>query len=188
MKKVAKKYTIYLTIGIISVFAVIIGGTYAIFRKITIQNTTNIMSTLDCINISITGNNSALSLNNSYPLTDTEGLKQTPYRFTVKNNCDTYVEYQIVMSVVNTSNITNKDYVKVDIDGIKSNRKKKISELIEEPQQGLPGYLNNYTLINNSFESSVSHVYNFRMWLNGENEAIWNDNTIVNQSLTVNYQ
>ena len=109
MKKVAKKYTIYLTIGIISVFAVIIGGTYAIFRKITIQNTTNIMSTLDCINISITGNNSALSLNNAYPLTDKEGLKQTPYRFTVKNNCDTHVEYQIVMSVVNTSKLPIKN-------------------------------------------------------------------------------
>ncbi len=185
MKKLSIKYKFYIIIGITFLATAVIGGTYAIFRKATAQESTNVVSTLDCVDVSITGNNSALSLNNAYPLTYQEGMAQTPYRFTVENNCNTFVRYQIVMSVVNTTTITNKEYVKADLDGLTYNKNKKISELIEEPQQGLVGYLNNYTLINSSFDGDESHVYNFRMWLNGDNENIWEDENIANQSITV---
>ncbi|MDD4796029.1 MAG: hypothetical protein PHG03_05715, partial [Bacilli bacterium] len=184
MKTTAKQYKIYLTIGIIALFTAIFSATYAIFRKSATQTSNNMISTLDCINISITGNTDALSLT-SYPMTDTEGSTQLPYRFTVKNECSTYVEYQIIMSVEQSSTITNKDYIKIDLDGLKSNKRVLLSELTEESQPALTGYKNNYTLLTNSFNGEKSHVYNFRMWLNGENENIWTDESIKNQSLSV---
>ncbi|MDD4795909.1 MAG: hypothetical protein PHG03_05085, partial [Bacilli bacterium] len=184
MKTTAKQYKIYLTIGIIAILAVIFSATYAIFRKSATQTSNNMISTLDCINISITGNTDALSLT-SYPMTDTEGSTQLPYRFTVKNNCSTYVEYQIIMSVEQSSTITNKDYIKIDLDGLKSNKRVLLSELTEEPQPALTGYKNNYTLLSNSFNGEESHIYNFRMWLSGEDETIWIDDSIKDQSLSV---
>ncbi|MFA7064786.1 MAG: hypothetical protein WC177_04750, partial [Bacilli bacterium] len=173
MKTTAKKYKIYLTIGIIALLAVIFIATYAVFRKSTTQTSENMISTLDCIDISIEGDTDALNLTNSYPMTDQEGTTQIPYRFTVKNNCNTFVEYQIIMSVETSSTITNKEYVKIDLDGLTSSRKLLLSELTEEPQPALTGYQNNYTLLTSSFNGAEEHVYNFRMWLNGDNEDIW---------------
>ncbi|NLL01913.1 MAG: hypothetical protein GX265_02700, partial [Mollicutes bacterium] len=169
MKKVSSRYTIYLIMGITVIITTIIGCSYAIFRKATSQNSTNVISTLDCVEVSIVGNNDALNIQNGYPLTYGEAMKTQPYRFTVENQCNTYVEYQIVMSVVSTT-ISNNEYVKVDLDGLTYNKNKMLSELIEEPQQGLVGYLNNYTLITSAFDGNESHVYNFRMWLNADNE------------------
>ncbi|MFA6777883.1 MAG: hypothetical protein WCR80_05580, partial [Bacilli bacterium] len=185
MKTTAKKYKIYLTIGIIALLAVIFIATYAVFRKSTTQTSENMISTLDCIDISIEGDTDALNLTNSYPMTDQEGTTQIPYRFTVKNNCNTFVEYQIIMSVETSSTITNKEYVKIDLDGLTSSRKLLLSELTEEPQPALPGYENNYTLLTSSFNGAEEHVYNFRMWLNGDNESIWTDDTIKDQKLSV---
>ena len=185
MRTLSFKYRVYMIIGIIILATVIMGGTYAIFRKVTTQNSTNIVSTLDCVDVSIVGNSNTLNLHNAYPLTYVEAMETQPYRFTVRNNCNTYVKYQIVMSVVNTTTITNREYVKIDLDGLTYNKNKKLSELIEEPQQGLVGYLNNYTLVTSAFDGNESHVYNFRMWLNADNEDIWEDETITNQNITV---
>ena len=185
MNTTAKQYKIYLTIGIIALFAVIFSATYAIFRISATQSSENMISTLDCIDISITGNTDALSLTNSYPMNDAEGSTQLPYRFTVQNNCSTFVEYQIIMSVEQSSTITNKEYIKIDLDGLKSNKRVLLSELTEEPQPALTGYKNNYTLLSNSFNGEESHVYNFRMWLNGDNENIWTDESIKDQTLSV---
>ena len=90
-------------------------------------------------------------------------VTQLPYRFTVKNECSTYVEYQIIMSVEQSSTITNKDYIKIDLDGLKSNKRVLLSELTEEPQPALTGYKNNYTLLSSSFSGEESHVYNFKI-------------------------
>lgn len=185
MKNIKRKYLLYLIPGILSLVLVIFLVTYAIWRVSTPQNSTNIISTIDCVNVSITGNNVALTLNNAYPMTNKEGQASTPYRFTVKNNCNTNIEYQIVMSVLNTTTLLNKEYVKVDIDGLKSNRAKTLSNLPENTISGLTGYLNNYTLVSNSLGSNESHVYNFRMWLNGDDENIWNENNINNLKFNV---
>ncbi|MDD2504987.1 MAG: hypothetical protein PHF21_01795 [Bacilli bacterium] len=185
MKHIKKKYLLYMILGIITVFSVIIFGTLAIFRASKTQSSSNVISTLSCINVSITGNNSSLTLNNTYPILDSEGVTITPYTFTVKNNCDNNIQYQIIMSIQNSTTITNKDYVKIDLDGPAENRKQILTNIPIDTVSGLTGYQSNYTLTSHSFEPNESHIYNFRMWLNGENEAIWNDNSITNKTMSV---
>ena len=58
-----------------------------------------------------------INLFNTYPISDGEPLEKTPYTFTMKNNCDNYIEYYVIASVINTGNQVNSKYVKVSLLG-----------------------------------------------------------------------
>ena len=86
-----KKKIIVLT-GLIVFMLVAFGGfTYAIFTNSKSQEGSNSVSTYNCLDIQITGEEE-INLDNAFPIEDAEGLLQTPYKFKVKNKCNHYVK------------------------------------------------------------------------------------------------
>ena len=84
----------------------VIGATFAswlITNKQTNFNTIN----SSCINVSFGSGNGSISLQNTAPMTDAQGLATTGYTFTLRNNCNTEVAYQLNLDIFNVANQTN---------------------------------------------------------------------------------
>ena len=88
-----------------------IGATYAIFTTSTAQEDTNTIETLECLELEFSNQKNVISLINTYPMTDERGSKNTPYTFTLTNNCGTYLEYSVGLAI-NGDNTLEDKYVK----------------------------------------------------------------------------
>ena len=107
------------TIAIISVVALLlllIGVTYAYWLVTKTQTSQNLVSSA-CLDITLENESAAINLTSQYPATDVEGMKLTPYTFIVTNNCNTSVEYQVVLESAGTeANAVSPSAIKVALD------------------------------------------------------------------------
>ena len=99
---------------IVGILCSILGVSYALFIK-NLSGSNNNSLTATCFNVTFTDQNN-IGLTSTYPLLDKDGKKLTPYEFTITNNCDTYVKYDINLEVLKTSTLTNMDYIKLMLD------------------------------------------------------------------------
>ena len=87
-----KKRNIYLTGLFILVVLILVGVSYAYLKKSVVQSGSNDLNTLTCFEFSLAdtdAENTGISLVNEYPVPDSEGLLNEPYKFTITNNCTT---------------------------------------------------------------------------------------------------
>lgn len=115
MKKITKKYIIIFSLLILLSVLSLVGITYASIQRNRTQSSNNVISTLSCLSISLVDEENFISLTNAYPISDEEGMKQTPYSFKVKNNCDYKVEIAVLFEPT-TSSTLNDQYLKVSFD------------------------------------------------------------------------
>ncbi len=167
---------------VLGVLIGVVGVSYAFWRASFSSKNDNSL-TATCFNVSFTDQNN-ISIEKAYPLLDKDGKKLTPYEFTITNNCDSYAKYDINLEVLNTSTLTNMDYIKLMLD------------------DGTPALVSSYnvttkTLSNAStaykistgyLDAKESKTYNLRLWLDenvtGETEGVQN-NTFTSK-ITVN--
>jgi len=97
-EKLKNKKVVYTIIGIISLLLVVIGITYAYWLVTKSQQGENVISS-GCLDISLNGTND-ITLSDQFPMSDEDGMKLTPYEFTVTNNCNTSVDYQIALEAI----------------------------------------------------------------------------------------
>ncbi|MBQ6686987.1 MAG: hypothetical protein IJN03_00500 [Bacilli bacterium] len=88
------KKTVITVTSIVAVLLVIIGVTYAYWLVTKTQTNQNIISS-GCLDISLSGEKNDIELQDQFPLSDEDGMKLTPYEFTVTNNCTTSVDYYV---------------------------------------------------------------------------------------------
>ena len=97
----------------------IIGVSYAWFKLYLSQSENNIMASRTCFDVSLTEDTSKIDVTDAYPLTDKAGLKETPFTFTLKNNCSTYIKAYITIDSINrtstSSSYLNDNYIKVNL-------------------------------------------------------------------------
>ncbi len=169
MKK--KHKIILLVIGIFLIISLMISLSYAYYIFGVSQTSTNVLRT-DCFEITYTEDN-AINLSDTISLTDEEAYELTPYHFTIKNVCNTVMEYDINIETLNASTI-NLNAVAVRLD----NRKKKILGSIANNDSSL--------IVNNTISSSSKTIYNNLLKPNEEksfNLRIWVDeDALVEQS------
>lgn len=186
MNITAKKYIIYIVTGIILLLVSVFAVTYSFLKTEITQEEANVFTTLDCMEVSITGVSDELNLANLYPITDAQGLNTVPYTFKVVNKCHTYVEYKIIMSLIDTSTLTNENYIKVSLNGPKNLKASSIDALEKETSTMIiENTIHNYVLLKGHFENMEEHTYDYRMWLNSNNENIWTDESIANKNINV---
>ena len=107
------KKTVITVISIVAVLLVIIGVTYAYWLVTKTQTNQNVISS-GCLDISLSGEKNDIELIDQFPLSDTEGMKLTPYEFTVTNNCSTSVDYQVNLeSIGDSTNAIKASAIKV---------------------------------------------------------------------------
>ena len=84
LEKEKNKRKIYISL-LVSVIC-IIGVSYAFFTMYLRQADNNSMTALSCFTSTLTEENSALNLENEFPISDENGMKKTPFTFKVTNN------------------------------------------------------------------------------------------------------
>ena len=99
-KKVNRfKNQIVLTgIAVVAVVVSMIGGSYAIFSSSSTAGEYNVLKAGNLEVSYVEGENGygdVLSLNGAYPMSDSDGIKQTPYRFNITNTGDIPLDYRI---------------------------------------------------------------------------------------------
>ena len=159
----------------LAVVLVMSGVSYAIFTSYSSQSDANTLAA-SCMDLEFNGQNE-INLLNTYPISEGEALEQTPYTFTIKNNCDNYIEYYVIASVISTTNKVDSKYVKVSLLGDNDLNGAVINTLesIATPQN-----LSKYSISENyilkrgdGITKDESRTFNFRMWLDSNNSEIW---------------
>ena len=93
------KKTIIAIISIVVLLLVIIGVTYAYWLVTKTQTNSNIISSA-CLDITLDNEANDISLSSQYPMSDEDGMALTPYTFTVTNNCNTSIDYQVALESI----------------------------------------------------------------------------------------
>lgn len=114
MKLLKDKKILMTVLSIILVLAVMSSTTYALFFKVhTMDNVESY--TTGVLEITVE-EGTALTLNNSLPILDTEGESLTPYTFKVTNTGNLAYTFDLKLLSTTTSNGVNPDYIKVKLD------------------------------------------------------------------------
>ncbi len=173
--------------GLLLITVLLAGVSYAVFNSYASQNSTNTLAAT-CIELEFSGEDS-VNLTNAYPISDSEGLKTTPYKFKIKNKCKNYLEYMVIASVINVTNSLDSKYVKVNLSGDNEMNSVALSSLksIQTPAS-LSGYSikENYVLKDgDGILKNEERNFEFRMWLDGENEETWTSEQVESKNYQV---
>ena len=107
--------------SLIILLALVMAVSFALWQVTEKQTNKNSLGSA-CISISYSNDSANISLADAWPMTDEEGLASTPYTFTITNDCDIAVNYQVSLESLLKDNYTEDsyidgDYIKVSLDG-----------------------------------------------------------------------
>ena len=103
-----KKNKLWLVAGIVVTVLVVAGISYAYWLNVFVQNDDNVVIT-DCFKMSFEeDSNSNIALEQGYPLSDMEGSKLKPYRFSIQNICTSTNAYQINIESMKESTMPDR--------------------------------------------------------------------------------
>ena len=112
-----KKLKIYISLFVTII--IVIGISYAYFFLRREQTNDNIIGTRTCLDTSLTEQTAKISLTEAFPISDEDGLKQTPFTFSVTNNCDSYVKLTITIENENrestSTSLLKDNLIKVNL-------------------------------------------------------------------------
>ena len=166
IKKKKRKLSIYY--GLLVTVICIIGVSFAWFRLYLSQTENNTIASRTCFNTTLTEDTSKISLTDAFPITDEDGLKQTPFTFTIKNNCNSYVKVYITIDSTyrestNTSYLKD-NYMKVNISPKGTTTGKSVilgSQTLTDLENNRKGYI----IINTGLKANEEKSYDLRIWM-----------------------
>ena len=157
--------------GLLITLVVFMGVSYAWFRLKLTQTNSNVIGTRTCLDASLTEKTSKITLSDAFPISDEDGLKQTPFTFTLKNNCDSYVKVYITIDSKyreSTSAAYLKDsFLKVNLSS-KGTTDGSSVLLGSQTLTELEGTNKGYILVTTGLKASEEKSYDLRVWMNGE--------------------
>ena len=161
-----KKLKLYY--GLLITVLCIIGVSFAWFRLYLSQTENNTIASRTCFNTTLTEDTSKISLTDAFPITDEDGLKQTPFTFTIKNNCNSYVKVYITIdSTYRESTDTSylKDnYMKVNISPEGTTTGKSVilgSQTLTDLENNRKGYI----IVSTGLKANEEKSYDLRIWM-----------------------
>ena len=160
---------VYLIGGILLIVCLIVGVTFAAWLLNFQQSNTNIVNT-DCFDITFQENSDAITLNKAYPISDAEGMKSSPYTFTITNQCSSSASYQVNLEVLNTSTLTNANYISVMF----GNAAPDLLSSYSTVTPTLSEAKTSYRLMTGYLDPNGSVTYDLRLWID---EDVTADNT-----------
>ena len=163
-----KKKRLKLYYGLLVTVLCIIGVSFAWFRLYLSQREDNTLASRTCFNTTLTEDTSKISLTDAFPISDEDGLKQTPFTFTIKNNCNSYVKVYITIDSTyresaNTSYLKD-NYMKVNI----SPKGTTASQSVILANQTLTDLENNkkgYIIVSTGLNANEEKSYDLRIWM-----------------------
>ena len=165
---IKKKKKLGLYYGLLVTVICIIGVSFAWFRLYLSQNENNTLASRTCFNTTLTEDTSKISLTDAFPITDEDGLKQTPFTFTIKNNCNSYVKVYITIDSTyrestNTSYLKD-NYMKVNISPKGTTTSKSVilgSQTLTDLENNKKGYI----IVSTGLKANEEKSYDLRIWM-----------------------
>ena len=161
-----KKLKLYY--GLLVIVLCIIGVSFAWFRLYLSQGEDNTLASRTCFNTTLTEDTSKISLTDAFPIIDEDGLKQSPFTFTIKNNCNSYVKVYITIdSTYRESTDTSylKDnYMRVNISPKGTTTGKSVI-LGEQTLTDLENNRKGYIIVSTGLKANEEKSYDLRIWM-----------------------
>ena len=157
MKMKLKNRIVFIIVGFCLLLSV--GVSYALWIVLKEQNTENKI-TSSCINMELEGVTEEINLSNAIPLTDTDGMNTTPYTFTIRNTCTSFISYEIIF-LVDSESTLDAQYVDVVLD---RNQIQTLKQYESREIEGETGYI----LQSGNLSQEDEITYNLRIWLDEE--------------------
>lgn len=148
--------------SIIISILLIVTVSYAFFNPIIsgTSYTTSGKAKSDAPNITFTEENTGFNLNNTYPMTDSEGLATTPYKFSITNNESKPIKYTIYLET-DSANTLDNSLVKVSLEGTT-----KLLTSYTSANPTFTGYDKSYTLVSNAnLDANGTKSYSLYGWI-----------------------
>ena len=146
----------------------IIGVSFAWFRLYLSQKEDNTLASRTCFSTTLTEETSKIELTDAFPITDEKGLKQTPFTFTVKNNCSGYVKMYITIDSTyrtsTSSSYLKDDYIKVNISPKGTTKNPSLilgKQTLTELEDNSKGYI----IIEGGLKANEEKSYDLRIWM-----------------------
>ena len=163
-----KKKRLKLYYGLLITVLCIIGVSFAWFRLYLSQTENNTIASRTCFNTTLTEDTSKISLTDAFPITDEDGLKQTPFTFTIKNNCNSYVKVYITIDSTyrestNTSYLKD-NYMKVNISPKGTTTSKSVilgSQTLTDLENNRKGYI----IVSTGLKANEEKSYDLKIWM-----------------------
>ena len=159
-----KKRVVYLSLTILMVILGVAGISYAYWSFNATQKSVNVIGT-DCLNIEMIEESEGISLLETHPISNEEGMKLTPYTFTIKNTCNSLVDYTINLESMEIDERLDSHYVAVSFDDQGIN-------VLANYDEARPMYQDNdYTgvesrvLLKGYLDSKESSSHTLRIWM-----------------------
>ena len=165
---IKKKRKLSIYYGLLVTVICIIGVSFAWFRLYLSQTENNTLASRTCFNTTLTEDTSKISLTDAFPITDEDGLKQTPFTFKIKNNCNSYVKVYITIDSTyreSTSTSYLKDnYMKVNISPKGTTTSKSVilgSQTLTDLENNKKGYI----IVSTGLKANEEKSYDLRIWI-----------------------
>ena len=163
-----KKKRLKLYYGLLITVLCIIGVSFAWFRLYLSQTENNTIASRTCFNTTLTEDTSKISITDAFPITDEDGLKQTPFTFTIKNNCNSYVKVYITIDSTyrestNTSYLKD-NYMKVNISPKGTTTSKSVilgSQTLTDLENNRKGYI----IVSTGLKANEEKSYDLKIWM-----------------------
>ena len=161
-----KKLKIYISIFITII--IIAGVSYAYFFLRKEQTNDNVIGTRTCLNTTLNEQTSRILLEDAIPISDNDGLNQTPFTFSVTNNCDSYVKLTITIENENrestSTSLLNDNLIKINLSpkGTTTGTSKLLGILtLTDIEAGRKGYIISET----GLKGGETKEYDLRTWM-----------------------
>ena len=159
-----KSYKIILiVISILLIGSIIIGTSYSMWVKTTIQKEQNIVNS-SCFDIEFT-ESSNINLTNAMPISDETGLKKKPYTFTLKNTCNNNSKVSIALDVLSTSTMSSSAIKTSLTKGNKSGTPTLLTSLDKKAEVDISGAKEAYILGTDIIGANKSKSYSLYLWM-----------------------
>ena len=161
MRKLYK--IILMVISILLIGSIIIGTSYSMWVKTTIQKEQNIVNS-SCFDIEFT-ESSNINLTNAMPISDEAGLKKKPYTFTLKNTCNMNSKVTIALDVLSTSTMSSSAIKTSLTKGNKSGTPTLLTSLDKKAEVDISGAKEAYILGTDIIGANKSKSYSLYLWM-----------------------
>jgi hypothetical protein len=154
------KHQKLLTAVIVMILAVCVCGyTYSKWSIGASQTSTNVFRT-GCLEPTITEDD-AIKLTNLYPVTDSEGLNNTPLTFSVKNNCTKSETIQINLELFTDE----KSFTASDIRYSLNDSTPDYISKAAITDTTINGATSAFALATDTIDAGTTHEYNLKIWI-----------------------
>ena len=184
-----KATIVVLIISIITVITVTIGTTYSLWSKTDSQISQNNMD-VGCFKVTFSDRNISgagdINLVNTYPMYNEDGMKLTPYKFSIENQCSIAASYSVNIETLNT---TTMDETKLDVYFNDSVVKSYIPNVVSGLSDDVKNAMN---VARGYLAAGESEMFSLRVWIDAivtkdtpnVPGKIWNGRIAVNSEAT----